>query len=123
MDGMTGKHYRGLINRLVSLLDAPNYLEIGSWKGSSACAAMHGNRLQITCIDNWSEFGGPRNAFLENVERCRSDKIARTRSLDAAKRIRSVTAGVRISLVTSRPSTKTWSPSKSIVMRSANDSI
>jgi hypothetical protein len=29
---------------------------------------MYGNQAKITCIDNWSEFGGPRDQFFANVE-------------------------------------------------------
>ncbi|MEM8647349.1 MAG: hypothetical protein AAGF86_13525, partial [Pseudomonadota bacterium] len=61
MDGMTGTRFRSFLNLLVTATKAANYLEIGSWKGSSACAAMAGNTAKITCIENWSEFGGPRD--------------------------------------------------------------
>ena len=61
MPGMTGKKYRYFINNLLSLLDNPRYLEIGSWSGSSACAAMYGNKLKTTCIDNWSQFENTEN--------------------------------------------------------------
>ena len=42
------------------------YLEIGTWKGSSICSAMCNNKITCVAIDNWSEFGGPKNIFLEN---------------------------------------------------------
>jgi hypothetical protein len=32
---------------------------------------MYGNRAKITCIDNWSQVGDPRNAFLHNVAKYR----------------------------------------------------
>ena len=75
MEGMSGPKYRALINHLLAMTMDARYLEIGSWKGSSACAAMAGNAAKITCIDNWSEFGGPRAAFLENVHRCLTPQI------------------------------------------------
>jgi hypothetical protein len=68
MQGMSGRKYRYFINNFVSLLPDPRYLEVGSWAGSTACAAMYGNRLELTCIDNWSEFGGPKEQFLYNIE-------------------------------------------------------
>jgi hypothetical protein len=43
-------------NNLLKLNDA-RYLEIGTWKGSTVSAAMYGNKANIVCIDNWSEFG------------------------------------------------------------------
>ena len=67
MSGMSGRKYRRLINRMISLSRAPRYLEVGSWAGSTACSAIHGNRVEMTCIDNWSEFGGPKDVFLANV--------------------------------------------------------
>ena len=41
------------------------YLEIGSWKGSSIAAAMCKNSMDVCiAIDNWSEFGGPKDEFV-----------------------------------------------------------
>lgn len=67
--GMSGRRYRRLVNNLVRLVPDPVYLEVGAWKGSTACAAVWRNHCDITCIDNWSQFGGPRDEFLENIER------------------------------------------------------
>ena len=55
MDGMSGRKYRRFINALMAL-DSPSYLEIGSYKGSTACCALFGNRASATLIDNWSRF-------------------------------------------------------------------
>jgi hypothetical protein len=71
IDGMSGRKYRSLINDAMATLPDARYLEIGSWAGSTACSAMYGNPLTITCIDNWSEFGGPKQAFVDNVEMAR----------------------------------------------------
>ena len=68
MPGMSGKKYRYLINNLVESTANPRYLEVGSWAGSTACSAMYGNKVKALCIDNWSEFGGPREVFLQNIE-------------------------------------------------------
>ncbi len=76
MVGMSGKNYRLLINNLVASMPDARYLEVGSWAGSTACSAMDGNRLTIVCIDNWSEFGGPKEAFLANVAGCATDNTA-----------------------------------------------
>lgn len=70
MDGMSGRKYRHFINNLVNSLEDPRYLEIGCWKGSTSCSAIFGNEVKSYCIDNWSEFGGPKNVFCENVQKC-----------------------------------------------------
>lgn len=58
VEGMTGLKYRHLLNNLASLSGA-NYLEVGSWKGSTAIAALYGNGSTLrraVIIDNFSEF-------------------------------------------------------------------
>lgn len=65
VNGMIGNKIRHFYNNLLELTDA-RYLEIGCWKGASLCAAMYNNQATITCIDNWSEFGGPRDEFIHN---------------------------------------------------------
>jgi predicted O-methyltransferase YrrM len=75
MSGMSGKRYRTFINTLVSKIPDARYLEIGSWAGSTSCSAMYDNSLTITCIDNWSEFGGPKKEFYKNTKKCLSDTI------------------------------------------------
>jgi hypothetical protein len=73
--GMSGRKYRCLINNLVGSMPDARYLEVGSFAGSTCCAAIHGNAVRATCIDNWSLFGGPRDKFIENTERCKSETI------------------------------------------------
>jgi hypothetical protein len=54
------------------------YLEIGSWKGSTACSAMYGNTCKVVCIDNWSEFFMGTHAkedFHKNTDAVVDDKI------------------------------------------------
>jgi hypothetical protein len=68
--GMSGRRYRLFINQLVQSLPNPAYLEVGSWAGSTLCSAISGNVLRAVAIDNWSEFGGPKDIFMQNVERC-----------------------------------------------------
>ena len=68
MEGMSGKKTRHFYNNLCSLEKA-RYLEIGSWKGSSNCSALCNNKLTCLCIDNWSEFGGPKEEFLQNFNK------------------------------------------------------
>lgn len=68
IDGMTGIKTRHFYNNLLNMEDA-RYLEIGTWKGSSVCSAMYENSANIVCIDNWSEFGGPKLEFLSNFNK------------------------------------------------------
>jgi len=72
IDGMSGQKYRTFINNFVGSHPDARYLEIGSWQGSTAAAALNGNSVKALCIDNWSQFGGPKSAFLANIKRVRS---------------------------------------------------
>ena len=75
MDGMSGKKTRHFYNNICSM-DGVRYLEIGTWKGSSICSAMCNNKITCTAIDNWSEFGGPKNEFLINFNKFKGDNNA-----------------------------------------------
>jgi hypothetical protein len=68
MEGMSGRKYRRLINALVAATPDARYMEVGSWAGSTACAALWNNPAQALCIDNWSLFQGPKDRFLRNVQ-------------------------------------------------------
>lgn len=77
MEGMSGQRYRTFINILINSLGAEaSYLEVGSWKGSTAAAALEGNRGHAVCIDNWSQFGGPKEEFLQNIGSTRLDGVS-----------------------------------------------
>jgi hypothetical protein len=75
MEGMSGTKTRHFYNNLLNTEDA-RYLEIGTWKGSSVCSAMCGNKANVICIDNWSEFGGPKSEFLVNFEKFKGENNA-----------------------------------------------
>ena len=75
MEGMTGIKTRHFYNNLLNTEEA-RYLEIGSWKGSSVCSAMCGNKATVVCIDNWSEFKGPKDEFLVNFNNYKGDNNA-----------------------------------------------
>lgn len=75
MDGMSGTKTRHFYNNLLNTENA-RYLEIGTWKGSSVCSAMCGNKAKVTCIDNWSQFGGPKNEFLVNFKKFKGENDA-----------------------------------------------
>jgi len=75
MDGMSGKKTRHFYNNLLNTPDA-RYLEIGVWTGSTVCSAMCGNKATVVCIDNWSEFCGPKYEFLVNFEKFKGENNA-----------------------------------------------
>lgn len=76
MGGMSGTKTRHFYNNLLNTEDA-RYLEIGTWKGSSVCSAMCNNKAKkIVCIDNWSQFGGPKEEFLINFEKFKGENNA-----------------------------------------------
>src|SRR5437868_2345370 len=64
VEGMSGLKYRYFINRLVGSVPDARYLEIGSWAGSTLCAAIHGNTVTAVAVDDWSQFGGPKEHFI-----------------------------------------------------------
>jgi hypothetical protein len=68
IDGMSGKKYRYFINTLVKNVNNAAYLEVGSWAGSTLCSAVHGNKVRAVAIDNWSQFGGPKDLFFSNLK-------------------------------------------------------
>jgi hypothetical protein len=37
---------------------------------------MYGNKAKVVCIDNWSEFGGPKSEFLVNFEKFKGENDA-----------------------------------------------
>jgi len=75
IDGMSGAKTRHFYNNLLNYNDA-RYLEIGTWKGSSVCSAMYNNKATVVCIDNWSQFGGPKDEFLVNFEKFKGENKA-----------------------------------------------
>ena len=75
MEGMSGTKTRHFYNNLLNMEDA-RYLEIGTWKGSSVCSGMCGNKAKVICIDNWSEFGGPKSDFLVNFKNFKGENDA-----------------------------------------------
>lgn len=72
--GMSGQLYRSFINNLVEAHAEARYLEVGSWAGSTATAALYGNAARCVCVDNWSQFGGPKDVFFGNIQKVLSEK-------------------------------------------------
>jgi hypothetical protein len=68
MEGASGKKYRYFINNLIeNMSNDVRYLEIGTWSGSTTCSATYGNKVKCHAVDNWKEFGGPKDLFFENI--------------------------------------------------------
>ncbi len=70
MPGMSSTKNRCLLNNIVRL-QKTNYLEIGTWQGSTLVSALYGNEKSLNhafVIDNWSQFGGPYQEFLNNCK-------------------------------------------------------
>jgi hypothetical protein len=68
MEGMSGKKTRHLYNNICNLPGC-NYLEIGTWKGSSFVSAIYKNEIKSIAVDNWSEFNGPKDEFIDNLNK------------------------------------------------------
>ena len=84
IDGMSGTKTRHFYNNLLNFEDA-RYLEIGTWKGSSVCSAMYKNNAKVVCIDNWSEFNGPKQIFLDNFNKYKGNNDAQFIENDSFK--------------------------------------
>jgi len=53
LEGMSSSKGRHLLNYLCAL-EGTNYLEIGSWKGSTAVSALYQNKIaNYTLVENW----------------------------------------------------------------------
>lgn len=80
LDGMSGTMTRHLYNNLCSFRHTNDkttaYLEIGCFKGSSTISSLYQNDCVATVIDNWSEFGGPKDAFHTNMKHFLKDKFS-----------------------------------------------
>ena len=70
IEGMSGIKSRHFFNNICSY-DDTRYLEIGSFHGSTFCAALYENNIKAVSIDNWSQFGdqNPKEHFLNNLEK------------------------------------------------------
>ena len=73
MDGMSGAKTRIFYNELCSIEfegRKTEYLEVGTWKGSTLCSALCFNpNCHATVIENWSEFNGPKYEFETNIKK------------------------------------------------------
>ena len=82
--GMCGTSTRHFYNVLCAL-DECHFLEVGSWQGASLCAAIAGNSIQATAIENWSRFDGTRQTLEHNLSHFRDASRVRVIEADAFK--------------------------------------
>ena len=79
MKGLSGRKFRVMMNNLIKSFKDPKYLEIGSWLGSSACSVCCNNKVNITCIDNWSQNFSTdldsKKIFKSNLKKFFNEKI------------------------------------------------
>ena len=68
LEGYSGNKTRHFYNNICSL-EGANYLEVGTWKGSSFISAIYKNKINPIAVDNWSEFNGPKEVFFSNVRK------------------------------------------------------
>lgn len=79
IEGMSSIRGRHLLNNLCAAnprMDRTRYLEVGSWKGSTLCAATFSNPIEAVAIDDFSQFTTtsfgldqrhPRDAVQQNL--------------------------------------------------------
>lgn len=68
LNGMSSPKVRHLLNNLCRR-PGTRYLEVGVWAGSTLISALSGNAETVVAadaIDNFSQFGGPREVFEAN---------------------------------------------------------
>jgi hypothetical protein len=99
INGYSGNMTRHLYNNICSYKHESGRktrsLEISCWRGSSTVSALYKNDMVSTVIDNWSEFGGPKDEFmstlhqyfpeqLENIQVINEDSFNLTTTLSYA---------------------------------------
>ena len=73
--GMSGIKYRHFINNLLRSLETPKYLEIGTWKGSTLCAAIGGiEGVTALAVDNYGYGGATEDEVNDNVNKVTANK-------------------------------------------------
>jgi predicted O-methyltransferase YrrM len=72
--GMSGINYRHFINNLLRALEEPRYLEIGTWKGSTLCAAIGGiEKVHAVAVDNYGYGGATEEEVNNNVNQVKTE--------------------------------------------------
>ena len=78
VDGFCGQKHRLFFNNLVRAVENPRYLEVGIFRGATLCAAIAGNKVRVTGVDNWTEYGGKAAEFYTNLATIRGPEAAVT---------------------------------------------
>lgn len=68
LTGFSGRKTRHLYNNLCDIENI-NYLEIGTYLGSTLISSAYGNKLSAIGVDNWSEFDGPKEKCIDNIKK------------------------------------------------------
>lgn len=75
--GMSTPAYAHVINSICrSMTEDQLYLNVGCYKGFSLVAGMIGSKCQVIGIDNFSQFGGPKEECLRNFQAHATDNHA-----------------------------------------------
>lgn len=70
IDGMSSAKVRHFLNNLIAKSEDVRYLEVGVWKGSTFVSALFENNYKYAvAIDNFSEFGGPKQICISNLKK------------------------------------------------------
>ncbi len=69
IEGLSGAAFRVFLNGLLRGLPQARYLELGVGVGSAMAAALHGNAVSATGIDDFSESKAAKARLLDNVGR------------------------------------------------------
>ena len=85
LPGMSGQRFRSFLNYLSNSLDFFHYLEIGVWKGSTAFCILDGTKASATLIDNWSQFGGPKETADKVLKKYIRNRRANILDIDFTK--------------------------------------
>jgi len=78
VEGFCGRKHRLFFNNLIRAVENPRYLEVGIFKGATLCAALAGNKIRATGVDNWTEYGGKASQFYTNLAAIRGPEASVT---------------------------------------------
>lgn len=65
--GYSGIQTRHLYNNLCSIEENINYLEIGTYRGSTLISSCYKNKINSIAIDDWSQFDGSYEILVKNL--------------------------------------------------------
>ena len=83
IDSMSTYATGHLINQICKKLKNDQlYLNIGCWKGFSLIAGMIETNCQVIGVDNFSEFGGPKETLVQNFNKYKNIKLHKFYELD-----------------------------------------